>query len=151
MLFVRDQTFPTRRINYEIKDNWCNFHDHDIADNGRSNHPRSNRQNLVVILASSELPLSTPPCLLTWWIFSASVPLGQQTFEFHSPTDLVCGWVSGGFFSSMCSLCMNHLSCGKLLIGSPPLQEVRYHPSPHWPSESRSVGAFLLHLLPSFL
>jgi len=23
--------------------------------------------------------------------------------------------------------------CGKLIFGSPPLQEVRYQPSPHWP------------------
>jgi hypothetical protein len=37
--------------------------------------------------------------------------------------------------------CGIHVGRGKLIPGSPPLQEVRYHPSPHWLAQ-KSVGAF---------
>ena len=39
--------------------------------------------------------------------------------------------------------CCIHVGRGKLLIGSPPLQEVRYHPSPHWPWRALVSGGFL--------
>lgn len=50
----------------------------------------------------------------------------------------------GGAIAVPLFYCGTHVGRGKLLLVSVSLarkQPVRYHASPHWPSESRSVGA----------